>query len=140
VPIYEFVCEACGRVAEVMQKVSDPAPAACPGCGQGPLSRLVSRTSFQLKGGGWYADLYASKKDAPAPDAKPGAGAGEAKPGTGGGEAKPIAPAAPASPAASGTGGAAPAAPASSTGGGSGSGGGTSGGSSGPPAGGSSSS
>lgn len=72
-PIYEYVCDACGHVAELMQKVSDPPPAACPACGAGPLSKLVSRTSFHLKGGGWYADLYASKKDAgaaPAPDAK----------------------------------------------------------------------
>jgi putative FmdB family regulatory protein len=75
VPIYEFVCESCGRVAEVMQKVSDPAP-ACPECQQGRMARLVSRTSFQLKGGGWYADLYASKKERPAAEPKPGAGGG----------------------------------------------------------------
>jgi putative FmdB family regulatory protein len=73
VPIYEFVCESCGRLSEVMQKMSDPAP-ACPECGQGRMARTVSRTSFQLKGGGWYADLYASKKEAPAPGAKPGTG------------------------------------------------------------------
>jgi len=76
VPIYEYACEACGRVTEHMQKISDPPPGACPACGEGPLSKVVSRTSFHLKGGGWYADLYASKKDgtkAPAegkPDAK----------------------------------------------------------------------
>jgi putative FmdB family regulatory protein len=89
VPIYEYVCDACGHVAELMQKVSDPPPAACPACGAGPLSKLVSRTSFHLKGGGWYADLYASKKDAgaaPAPDAKAG-GKAEAKAGAEG-EAK----------------------------------------------------
>jgi len=98
VPIYEFVCEACGRLTEVMQKLSDPAPAACPECGEGRMARTVSRTSFQLKGGGWYSDLYASTKAKPAgsdaapaakPDAKP-----DAKP-----EAKPATPAAPAAPA-----------------------------------------
>jgi putative FmdB family regulatory protein len=68
VPIYEFVCEACGRLTESMQKMSDPPPAACPECGAGPLARLVSRTTFQLKGGGWYSDLYGSprKKGEPA--------------------------------------------------------------------------
>jgi putative FmdB family regulatory protein len=71
VPIYEFVCEACGRLAEVMQKMGDPPPAACPECGEGRMARMVSRTSFQLKGGGWYSDLYGSTKTKPAaPEAK----------------------------------------------------------------------
>ena len=61
-PIYEYVCEDCGRLTEVMQRMSDPAPAACPECGAPKLARIVSRTSFQLKGGGWYSDLYASPK------------------------------------------------------------------------------
>lgn len=94
-PIYEFVCESCGRLAEVMQKLSDPAP-ACPECGQGRMARTVSRTSFQLKGGGWYADLYASKKQPPAAGAKPEAGGGTATGGAGAGAEKPAAPAAPA--------------------------------------------
>ena len=81
-PIYEFACEACGKVAEEMQKLGDPPPAACPSCGAGPMTRQVSRTSFQLKGGGWYSDLYASPGAKPAAD-KPGS---ESKPG---GEGKP---------------------------------------------------
>ncbi len=74
-PIYEYVCEACGRLTEVMQRLNDPPPAACPECGETRLARLVSRTSFQLKGGGWYSDLYGSrKKPEPAADGgKPGA-------------------------------------------------------------------
>ncbi len=58
-PIYEFVCEACGRIVERLQKVSDPPPDACPECG-GKMAKIMSRNSFQLKGGGWYRDLYAS--------------------------------------------------------------------------------
>lgn len=62
-PIYEYKCEKCGKEMEVMHKVSDPAPAECPECqARGSLQRLVSRTSFQLKGGGWYSDLYGSPK------------------------------------------------------------------------------
>ncbi len=76
-PIYEFVCESCGRLSEVMQKLNDPPP-ACPECGQGRMARTVSRTSFQLKGGGWYADLYASKKEAPAGGTKPAEGGAKA--------------------------------------------------------------
>lgn len=68
-PIYEYKCAKCGKELEVMHKISEPAPAECPECkAQGSLERLVSRTSFQLKGGGWYSDLYASaKKDASSP-------------------------------------------------------------------------
>jgi putative FmdB family regulatory protein len=58
-PIYEFVCEACGRIVERLQKLTDPPPEACPECG-GKMARIMSRNSFQLKGGGWYRDLYSS--------------------------------------------------------------------------------
>src|SRR5205823_3335667 len=61
VPIYEFVCESCGRLVERLQKVSDPPPDACPECG-GKMAKMMSRTSFHLKGGGWYKDLYSSAK------------------------------------------------------------------------------
>jgi putative FmdB family regulatory protein len=93
VPIYEYVCEACGRLTEVMQKVSDPPPPACPECGEPRLARLVSRTSFQLKGGGWYADLYTSAGKGKADAGAKGAGAGAS-------------PAAKPAPASEGTGGA----------------------------------
>jgi putative FmdB family regulatory protein len=60
-PIYEYVCSACSSKLEIIQKVSDPAPESCPSCGaKETMGRQVSRTSFQLKGGGWYADLYSS--------------------------------------------------------------------------------
>jgi putative FmdB family regulatory protein len=58
-PIYEFVCEACGNIVERLQKLSDPPPDACPECG-GKMAKIMSRNSFQLKGGGWYRDLYGS--------------------------------------------------------------------------------
>ena len=113
-PIYEFVCESCGRLTEIMQKVSDPPPGPCGECG-GRVARMVSRTSFQLKGGGWYADLYSSAKEKPAPPAKPDApaAAGEAKPG-----ATPAAPAA--TPAAASPAPAKPAPSGGTSGGGSG--------------------
>ncbi len=59
-PIYEFVCERCGRIVERLQKVSDPPPESCPECG-GKMAKIMSRNSFQLKGGGWYKDLYSSE-------------------------------------------------------------------------------
>ena len=68
-PIYEYVCEKCGSRIEVIQKVDDAAPKRCQKC-RGKLKKGVSRTSFQLKGSGWYASDY-SRKDAPAGKNKP---------------------------------------------------------------------
>lgn len=62
-PIYEYSCGQCGKVTDTIQKVDDPPPEKCPHCGtSGQMSRMVSRTSFVLKGGGWYSDLYSSTK------------------------------------------------------------------------------
>lgn len=74
-PIYEYRCAKCGNELEVMHKVSDPSPTECPKCHEPTLSRLMSRTSFQLKGGGWGSDLYAStkKSDASGTPATPSA-------------------------------------------------------------------
>lgn len=75
-PIYEYRCQKCGHQLEIMQKVSDPAPEKCPSCGADTsLERLMSRTSFQLKGGGWYSDLYGStKKDGSSGSGSSGSG------------------------------------------------------------------
>jgi putative FmdB family regulatory protein len=58
-PIYEYVCEKCGNHIEMMQKVGDAAPKKCTKCKKGKMEKIFSRTSFQLKGGGWYASDYA---------------------------------------------------------------------------------
>ncbi len=81
-PIYEFVCESCGHVVERLQKLNDPPPAACPECGA-KMAKIMSRNSFQLKGGGWYKDLYASPASSGAPEKKKAdAGAGAADSGS----------------------------------------------------------
>src|SRR5687768_14409271 len=60
-PIFEYRCSVCAHLEEVLQKHSDPAPETCPACGKaGTLAKELSLTSFQLKGGGWYKDLYSS--------------------------------------------------------------------------------
>ena len=62
-PIYEYECSQCQKTFDVIQKVDDPAPEKCEGCGAtGSLAKKVSRSSFVLKGGGWYSDLYSSTK------------------------------------------------------------------------------
>ena len=52
-PIYEYVCAACGAESEVMHKVSE-GPGKCPACGKAKLTKLMSATGFRLGGGGWY--------------------------------------------------------------------------------------
>jgi putative FmdB family regulatory protein len=59
-PIYEYICEKCGSHLEVMQKVSDAPLKRCGKC-RGKLEKIFSRTSFQLKGGGWYMTDYSGK-------------------------------------------------------------------------------
>lgn len=56
-PIYEYQCEKCQEILEVSQKMADAPLSKCPKC-QGELKKLISRTSFQLKGGGWYQTDY----------------------------------------------------------------------------------
>lgn len=56
-PIYEYVCEKCGSHIEVMRKISDAPLKKCTKC-RGKLEKIFSRTSFQLKGSGWYATDY----------------------------------------------------------------------------------
>lgn len=68
-PIYEYECDACGKTFEVTQKISDKPLKKCEFC-QGSVRRLISPTSFTLKGGGWYRDGYS--KAAPKKEAKEG--------------------------------------------------------------------
>ncbi len=56
-PIYEYQCEKCGQIVENWQKVSDPPLERCESCG-GPMKKLISQTTFQLKGSGWYVTDY----------------------------------------------------------------------------------
>lgn len=58
-PIYEYRCLKCEKKLEVMRKFSDPPLGVCPECG-GALRKLISNTSFVLKGSGWYSDGYSS--------------------------------------------------------------------------------
>lgn len=61
-PIYEYRCAACEHEFEEWQKITDGPVKVCPKCKKKKVERLISRTSFHLKGGGWYSDLYGSSK------------------------------------------------------------------------------
>ena len=73
-PVYEYRCNACGHEFEETQKMADEPIRTCPKCKKKKVERLISLTSFHLKGGGWYSDLYGSAKagaKAEASEAKP---------------------------------------------------------------------
>jgi len=85
-PTYEYRCNGCRREFEYVQKMSDDDLVKCEACGEDKLEKLISRTAFQLKGSGWYKDLYSS--------AKPGDSASSTTPSTDTPAAKADAPAA----------------------------------------------
>ncbi len=65
-PLYEYACDKCGAIFEVMQKFSDEPVKIHEACG-GPVRRLISASAFQFKGSGWYATDYA-KNSSSSPD------------------------------------------------------------------------
>ena len=74
-PVYEYECSNCGQIEEAFQKVSDKPLTKCRHC-SGSLHKIISQSTFHLKGSGWYVTDYAgksgsrptssNKKDAPA--------------------------------------------------------------------------
>lgn len=62
-PIYEYACPRCGHLFEKLQSTHDAHVTSCEQCGR-PAKRVISRSSFILRGTGWYATDY--KKETPA--------------------------------------------------------------------------
>ena len=63
-PIYEYECTTCHNIIEAFQQMTEEPLCTCPDC-SGSLKKLVSMSSFKLKGGGWYADGYSSNSSGP---------------------------------------------------------------------------
>jgi putative FmdB family regulatory protein len=61
-PIYEYACEKCDKHLEIIQKITSDPLTICPDC-KGQLRKMISNTSFVLKGTGWYVTDYASNKN-----------------------------------------------------------------------------
>ncbi len=67
--IYEYECLKCGKTSEAMQRFSDPPLTECNRC-HGQLRKLISMSTFHLKGSGWYTTDYAGKNQSTAKPAE----------------------------------------------------------------------
>ncbi|HEU4340381.1 MAG TPA: zinc ribbon domain-containing protein [Candidatus Binatia bacterium] len=76
-PIYEYQCQRCGTF-EITQRITEKPLAKCPTC-RGKVKKLISNTSFQLKGSGWYLTDYARKDHGAAKSENGSKGASESK-------------------------------------------------------------
>ncbi len=70
-PLYEYECEQCGNLFEVIQKFSDEPLTTHEKCG-GKVRRLISAPAFQFKGSGWYVTDYAKGGNSPENGTKKG--------------------------------------------------------------------
>ncbi|PKN85619.1 MAG: hypothetical protein CVU51_08510 [Deltaproteobacteria bacterium HGW-Deltaproteobacteria-1] len=68
-PIYEYRCKKCGKQFEAFQGITEPDLKTCKFC-KGKVQKMMSLSSFSLKGTGWYATDYAGKKTSTAKTAK----------------------------------------------------------------------
>ncbi|OGO94626.1 MAG: hypothetical protein A3F10_04175 [Coxiella sp. RIFCSPHIGHO2_12_FULL_42_15] len=71
-PIYEYQCTQCSQRSEFLQKTSDEPKTICPHCEANALKKIISSTSFQLKGGGWYVTDFRDANKPTSTDTKAG--------------------------------------------------------------------
>ncbi len=94
-PLYEYLCESCGRTIELIQSFSEAPLTLCDRCG-GTVKRLLSAPAVQFKGSGWYVSDYgksgsagpSAKSDTGAKDSG-GSGSGDGPASAPGGDKKP---------------------------------------------------
>ena len=77
-PTYEYQCDKCGRTFEVRQRISAPPLKTCETCG-GVVRRLISSTTFILKGEGWYVTDYPSDARKKAAESEKSTAGGDGK-------------------------------------------------------------
>lgn len=68
-PVYEYQCSGCGHIEEVFQKISESPLEVCPRC-NGKLKKIMSQSTFHLKGSGWYVTDYGGTKAGSKPKEK----------------------------------------------------------------------
>ncbi len=81
-PLYEYVCRACGVEIERLQKFNDAPLTTCPDCGKPELRKKISAAAFRLKGSGWYETDFKkdNRRNIAADSSADNGGGAEAKP------------------------------------------------------------
>jgi putative FmdB family regulatory protein len=59
-PLYEYRCKECNKSFEALQKIESEPLKECLYC-RGSVEKLISLSSFQFKGSGWYVTDYKNK-------------------------------------------------------------------------------
>lgn len=78
-PIYEYRCDSCDHEFEKFLRGGEEEPSNCPECSEPSISRLISNTSFKLKGSGWYETDYARDDEPDPQQAEEGGAEGESE-------------------------------------------------------------
>lgn len=86
-PLYEYQCTACGKIEEAIQKFSDAPLTTCKHC-SGTLHKMISQSSFHLKGTGWYVTDYSKKSPTAKSESASSGKAGDEKSSSGGSDSK----------------------------------------------------
>ncbi len=60
-PVFEYRCSECNFETSVLQKLSDDPPKCCKCTSDKDMKKLISATSFLLRGSGWAKDNYGLK-------------------------------------------------------------------------------
>lgn len=61
-PVYEYNCEKCDTTHTIMKSITQAgADEYCVLC-KNQMKKLISKSSFHLKGGGWEKDSYSKGK------------------------------------------------------------------------------
>ncbi len=88
-PIYEYECDGCGHHMEALQRFSDPPLTECEACHSHKLKKLISQSTFHLKGTGWYVTDYASRSGGTGSRKEGAANGGKGTEATPSGDSKP---------------------------------------------------
>lgn len=62
-PVYDYKCEKCNHIFEESHSINSNPIVVCPKCDHKKTVRVISKSSFILKGSGWYKDHYGLKED-----------------------------------------------------------------------------
>ena len=64
-PLYRYKCQNCEteftKLLSFKQRENKDTQLFCPECGWHEHTNMISKTSFSLKGKGWYKDGYSGK-------------------------------------------------------------------------------